>query len=129
MPQIDLSHYRSKLQDAPEYARLLEESESRLKAFAPTKIDVQSQLALLEGERQRKLKEADAYLQRLETELGKLRDQVHKLQNAKPADEMTVDDVYALYPELKERVYNNIKNDNWSTTSDDPQHDDHAHKH
>lgn len=57
----------------------------------------------------------------LEEEIEKLRKQLSTLQSAKPIDEMTVDDFYAIHPDAKARFIRDMQEDNWSSTYDDRQ--------
>ena len=50
--------------------------------------------------------------------MEKLKNQLSKLENAKPVDELTVADVYEMNPELREQVHQMIKNDHWAVADD-----------
>jgi hypothetical protein len=65
------------------------------------------------------MKEASEFLEKLELEIAKIKTQLSKLKEAKPIDEMTPDDVYNLYPELKAKIDDDFKNDRWTVTDDD----------
>lgn len=54
----------------------------------------------------------------LESQVDKLKSQLHKLETAKPVDELTVEDVYEMNPELREKVHEMIKNDHWAVSSE-----------
>jgi hypothetical protein len=54
----------------------------------------------------------------LETKVDKLKSQLKKLENAKPVDELTVEDVYEMNPELRERVHQLIKDDHWAVSDE-----------
>ena len=50
----------------------------------------------------------------LESKVDKLKSQLHKLETAKSVDEITVQDVYEMHPELKEEVHQMIRDDHWA---------------
>lgn len=54
----------------------------------------------------------------LESEVGKLKAQLEKLENSKPVDELTVEDVYEMKPELREKVHQLIKDDHWAVSEE-----------
>lgn len=63
--------------------------------------------------------EANAFLETLELDIAKLKHKLALLKNAKPAEELTADDVYEARPELKQAFQEALANDNWSTDSDE----------
>lgn len=44
--------------------------------------------------------------------------QLAKLENSKPVDELTVEDVYEMNPELREKVHQMIKDDHWAVSEE-----------
>lgn len=50
----------------------------------------------------------------LESQVGKLKIQLEKLENSKPVDDLTVEDVYEMNPELREKVHQLIRDDHWA---------------
>jgi hypothetical protein len=54
----------------------------------------------------------------LNSRVDSLKGQLFKLENAKPVDEITVQDVYEMNPELKEKVHEAIRNDHWAIAED-----------
>lgn len=59
--------------------------------------------------------EAEAFVSELNLDIAKMKYKLEMLRNAKPVDELTVDDVYEVRPELKASFQNQLKHDNWST--------------
>ncbi|PJF16573.1 hypothetical protein PSACC_03574 [Paramicrosporidium saccamoebae] len=114
VPKLDFDYYKSKL-PSKEYGTMLSEMEGKVKGFQPTKTDYSDKLKVLENEKQTQLQEASAFLNKLEGDVQALKAQLDKLRSAKPVEQMTVDDVYELNPEYKEKIYTAIKNDNWAT--------------
>lgn len=62
------------------------------------------------------MSEAMAFLEQLELDIAKLKHKLAMLKEAKPADEMTPDDVYEVRPELKEAFDQALAADNWSSS-------------
>lgn len=54
------------------------------------------------------------FLRALEAAAASLGAQLHKLEAAKPVDELTVDDVYAIHPEYRERIQAALRADDWA---------------
>ncbi len=54
----------------------------------------------------------------LEAQVDKFKNQLHKLETAKPVDELTVEDVYEINPELREKIHDSIRNDHWAASSE-----------
>ena len=54
----------------------------------------------------------------LNTKVDSLKGQLFKLENSKPVDEITVQDVYEMNPELKEKIHEAIRNDHWAIAED-----------
>ena len=88
------------------------------KAYKPPKIDVNSSIKELEQERDLKIKMSQEFIINLESRVDQLKSQLHKLENAKPVDEITVEDVYEMHPELREQVHEAIKNDHWAVSDE-----------
>lgn len=58
------------------------------------------------------------FIVNLESKVDKLKSQLHKLETAKPVDELTVDDVYEIHPELREKVHQMIREDHWAVSQE-----------
>lgn len=71
--------------------------------------------------------EARQYLEKLEKQIGELREKLTMLKNSKPVDELTVDDVYEMRPELKESFQKSLANDNWATVTGDAAKEEKKH--
>ena len=57
--------------------------------------------------------ESKKFLEGLELKVKALKEQLQKLESAKPVDDLTVKDVYEVHPEYQERVHEAIRQDNW----------------
>lgn len=116
MPKLDFGVYRQTL--PKEMAKIVDESENQFKSYKPPKIDVNSSIKELEQERDLKIKMSQEFIINLESRVDQLKSQLHKLENAKPVDEITVEDVYEMHPELREQVHEAIKNDHWAVSDE-----------
>ncbi len=59
--------------------------------------------------------DAQRFYDSLELDIAKLKHKLALLKNAKPVEELTVEDVYEVRPELKKEFHDAISQDNWST--------------
>ena len=50
--------------------------------------------------------------------MDKLKNQLNKLETSKPVDELTVEDVYEMNPELREQVHQMIRDDHWAVNEE-----------
>ena len=50
--------------------------------------------------------------------MDKLKSQLNKLETSKPVDELTVEDVYEMNPELREQVHQMIRDDHWAVNEE-----------
>lgn len=64
------------------------------------------------------LKLSQEFIVNLETEMDKLKSQLNKLETSKPVDELTVDDVYEMNPEFREKVHQMIRDDHWAVNEE-----------
>ena len=55
----------------------------------------------------------------METKVENLKSQLHKLETAKPVDELTVEDVYEMNPKLRDQVHQMIRDDHWAVGGDE----------
>jgi uncharacterized protein HemX len=106
-PKIDFAKYS--LVDGG----VIEANKSRVNSFAPTKKDLASTLADLEVERREKIKKAQEFLTNLESDIAACQAKLSKLEASKPLSEMSVEEVYQVYPELKTRFEEKLKRDDW----------------
>jgi ribosome-binding protein aMBF1 (putative translation factor) len=63
------------------------------------------------------MKSSESFLAKLEENIANATGQLQKLESAKPVDEVTVEDVYELHPEYRERIKQAIKADDWSVAA------------
>ena len=116
MPKLDFGVYRQTLPKG--MAKIVDDAESQLKAYKPPKIDVNSSIKELEQERDLKIQMSQEFIINLESRVDKLKSQLNKLENSKPVDEITVEDVYEIHPELREQIHDAIRNDHWAVSEE-----------
>lgn len=117
IPKLDFGLYRQSL--PKELWKIVDEAENQFKAYKIPKIDVNSSIKELEAERELKTKLSQEFIINLECKVEKLKEQLKKLENSKPVDEITVEDVYEMHPELREQVHEAIRNDHWAVGGDE----------
>jgi hypothetical protein len=64
------------------------------------------------------LKLSQEFIINLGSQVDKLKSQLHKLETAKSVDEITVEDVYEIKPELREKIHQMIRDDQWAVVDD-----------
>ena len=116
MPKVDFGVYRQTLPKL--MSKIVDEAESQFKAYKPPKIDVKSSINELEQERDLKIRLSQEFIINLESKVDKFKSQLNKLENSKPVDELTVEDVYEMHPEFREQVYEAIRNDHWAVSEE-----------
>lgn len=62
------------------------------------------------------MKDSRDFIATLDKDVGLLRAKLTRIEAAKPVDELTVEDVYEVKPELREQFYQKIRDDDWSVT-------------
>jgi len=129
IPKLDWTYYQAKLPKSME--GFVREMEASVSDFKPQKINTEPLLDEWKSEREGKLEASKQFITNLENEIEKLEGKLNQLKNAKPVDEITVDDVYEMRPEWKQQFDDAIKQDCWTT---DPSYDpadnkapDHSH--
>lgn len=74
-----------------------------------------NQLAAWEQEKQSKLSASRQFIADLRDQIAGLEARLGRLQAAKPVDQLTVDDVYEMRPELREQFHRALKADCWAS--------------
>lgn len=105
---LDWSRYEGVLGSA-----MVQEQQLRQKAFKPATIQVASALSELQSEESKMLGKAKAFLADLEKEIEGAKEALKRAENAKPVEQLTIDDVYEMKPELKTAFDEKMKRDDW----------------
>ncbi|KAJ3342284.1 ATP synthase d subunit [Gonapodya sp. JEL0774] len=94
---IDFTSYRQSLQNT----KVVDEAEKAIKGFVPAKYDVSEQIKLINAQEAKTLALAERTAAKVEVEVKELGELLKNIENARPVDQLTVEDVVAAKPELK----------------------------
>lgn len=107
--EIDFAYYRSVLKNKA----VVDEIEKSFKAFSPVKIDVSKTIAEIEQFEKEAIKNAEETKGRVETELQELSKTLANIEEARPFDELTVDEVAAARPDIDKRTEQMVTKHKW----------------
>lgn len=62
--------------------------------------------------------EAEDFVVKLDEHIARLKEKLAKLKASKPIEELSIDEVYEMRPELQASFQQALKEDNWSTTEE-----------
>ncbi|UZJ56591.1 hypothetical protein CBS101457_005911 [Exobasidium rhododendri] len=109
--EIDFAYYKSTLKNQS----VVESAEKILKDFKPVSYDVSAQLKAIDAFEAKAVEQAEASSNKIETELKDLKATLKNIEDARPFGELTVDEVIAARPEIKETVEAMVKQGKWTT--------------
>lgn len=118
IPVIDFERYKSILPAS--FTSIINEFKEKVVNFKPSKPNVTEKLTLLDQERETKLTESKEFISELNKEIQNLKDKLAQLRSAKPIDEMSADEIYALRPDIKVQFENALKRDIWLSSGEIP---------
>ncbi|KAI9733384.1 MAG: ATP synthase d subunit [Cirrosporium novae-zelandiae] len=106
---VDFSHYRSILKNQA----VVDEIENHFKAFKPATYDVSRQLKAIEAFEAQAIKNAEETKMKVDEELADLDKTLKNIETARPIEDLTVDDVAAVRPDVDRKVEEMIKKGKW----------------
>ncbi|EGR46552.1 hypothetical protein MKX07_004210 [Trichoderma sp. CBMAI-0711] len=106
---VDFAHYRSVLKNQA----VVDEIEKRFKAFKPTTYDVTRQIKAIEAFEVEAVKNAEATKQAVDLELKDLAATLKNIEEARPFDELTVDEVAAAEKSIDEKTAELVSKGRW----------------
>ncbi|KAI9887912.1 MAG: ATP synthase d subunit [Watsoniomyces obsoletus] len=110
MPQeINFAHYRSILKDQS----AVDEIETYFKSFKPVTYDVNRQIRAIEAFEAQAVKNAEVTKGKVELELVDLEKTLENIREARPLEDLTVDDVAAIEPEIDRRTEALVSKGRW----------------
>lgn len=129
-PSIPFSRYKQSLPASSPVQSQLEELESQVKAYKElaTDANLSKRLDVVQAERLAELKESKKFLEELEGDVQVVKSYLERLEKLPPYDEITVDQYFELFPEVKERIFQEIEEDNWGVSAEEKAPEAH-HKH
>lgn len=108
---VDIAHYKSVLKNQ----EVISQAEKVLRDFKPVTYDVSAQLKAIDAFEAKAVEAAQASSQKIEAELKDLKATLKNIQDARPFEQLTVDDVIAARPEIGETVEAMVKQGKWTT--------------
>ncbi|PWN90734.1 hypothetical protein FA10DRAFT_229223 [Acaromyces ingoldii] len=108
---VDVAHYKSILKNQD----VVNQAEKILKDFKPVTYDVSAQLKAIDAFEAKATEQAQASADKIEAELKDLKATLKNIEDARPFDQLTVDDVVAARPEIRETVEAMMKQGKFST--------------
>ncbi|KAG8860120.1 ATP synthase d subunit [Tulasnella sp. 330] len=109
-PTIDIAHYRSILKNKA----VVDEAESILKGFKPVTYDVSEHVKAIEAFETKAVATAEATEQKIDSELKGLQATLANIEEARPFEDLTLDDVSHARPEVLQATETMIKKGKWS---------------
>ncbi|KAK4453353.1 ATP synthase subunit D [Podospora aff. communis PSN243] len=107
---VDFAHYRSVLKNQA----IVDEIEKRFTAFKPATYDLNRQLKAIEAFEVEAIRNAEATKEKVDLELKDLDKTLKNIEEARPFDELTVDDVAAAEPSIDEKTASLVSKGRWS---------------
>ncbi|KAF2083201.1 ATP synthase D chain, mitochondrial [Saccharata proteae CBS 121410] len=107
---VDFAHYRSVLKNTA----LVDQIEKEVAAFKPTTYDVNRQIKAIEAFEAQAVKSAEETKGMVETELRELEKTLKNIEEARPFDQLTVDEVAAARPDVDGRTTQLVSKGRWA---------------
>ncbi|KAJ3321283.1 ATP synthase d subunit [Boothiomyces sp. JEL0866] len=93
--------------------KVLTEAKKSLETFKPATLDLNAQLSIIEKEKVAAIAQAKQTEAKIKEELVELNELLVNIENARPIDQMTIDDVATAYPALDATVEKMAKRGQW----------------
>lgn len=106
---VDFAHYRSVLKNRA----VVDQIEQSVKAFKPVTVDASKQLSTIEAFESQALNNAKETETLVAKELKDLQETLKNIESARPFDELTVDDLAKVKPEIDAKVEEMVKKGKW----------------
>ncbi|KAG6901881.1 hypothetical protein C0995_007005 [Termitomyces sp. Mi166 len=107
---VDFAHYRSILKNKA----VVDEAEKILKEFKPVSYDVGAHIKAIETFEAKAVEKAKETEQKIDVELKELQATLANIEEARPFDQLTVEDVGKAHPRLIEVVETMVKKGKWT---------------
>lgn len=106
---IDFARYRSSLKNTA----VVDSAEKAWTSFKPAKFDVAEQLRIIEQQESKAINAAKATEAKVKAELVELGDLLKNIETARPLEELTVDEVVKILPEIDTHTAALAKRGQW----------------
>ena len=107
--EVDFNRYRQILKNS----KVVDEIEKAVSSFKPVTIDVSKNLKNIEIFEQKAVENAQLTEKSVTKEIDELKATLKDLESARPFDQLTVDDVAKVRPDLDEKTAYMVKNGKW----------------
>jgi len=107
---VDLAHYRNVLKNKA----IVDEAEKLLKDFKPVTYDVGAHVKTIEAFEVKAVAKAKETEQKIDVELTELQATLANIEQARPFEDLTVEDVGAAHPRIVEAVETMLKKGKWT---------------
>ncbi|EHL00794.1 ATP synthase D chain, mitochondrial [Glarea lozoyensis ATCC 20868] len=107
--KVDFSHYKSVLKNQA----VVDEIEKHFASFKPATYDVGRQIKAIEAFEAQAVKNAEETKGRVDLELKDLEKTLKNIEEARPFEELTVDEVAAAEPQIDEKTTQLISKGRW----------------
>ncbi|EGS22968.1 mitochondrial ATP synthase D chain-like protein [Thermochaetoides thermophila DSM 1495] len=107
---VDFAHYRRVLKNQA----IVDEIERRFNAFQPATYDLNRQLKAIEAFEVEAIKNAEATKEKVDLELKDLEKTLKNIEEARPFEDLTVDEVAAAEPSIDEKTTKLVTKGRWS---------------
>jgi hypothetical protein len=107
---VDFAHYRSVLKNQA----IVDEIEKRFNAFQPATYDLARQLKAIEAFEVEAVRNAEATKEKVDLELKDLEKTLKNIEEARPFEDLTVDEVAAAEPSIDEKTAKLVSKGRWS---------------
>jgi len=108
--EVDFARYRDILKNK----EIVAEAEKLLGSFKPDDYDVGAQLKAIDAFQSKAIESAKAAAIKIEAELKDLESTLKNIEDARPFEDLTIDDVVKARPEISQAVEEAIKQGKWS---------------
>lgn len=107
---IDFEHYRSVLKNKA----VVDQAEKTLKDFKPVTYDVSAQIKAIEAFEGKAVEKAQATASKVDAELQDLQKTLTNIEQSRPLEDLTINDILTARPEIKDHVDNMVKKGKWT---------------
>ncbi|EPQ27738.1 uncharacterized protein PFL1_04875 [Pseudozyma flocculosa PF-1] len=108
---VDFAHYDAVLKNKD----VVNQAKKILNDFKPVTYDVQAQLKAIDAFEAKATEQAQATATKIEAELKDLKATLKNIEEARPFNQLTTDDVIAARPEIGKTVEEMVKKGKWTT--------------
>ncbi|RKF56916.1 ATP synthase subunit d, mitochondrial [Golovinomyces cichoracearum] len=108
--KVDFAHYRSILKNQA----VVQEIERQVNSFKPATYDVAKQIKAIEAFEVEAVKNAEKTKGRVDIEIKDLEKTLKNIEEARPFEDLTVDEVAAARPDIEEKANKIISKGRWS---------------